>query len=319
MPEFPENIDTCIVIRSVGERTTETLKQLACLVAPAEQVHVIKEFPFEKALRKCFEIGIASQKKWMLTLDGDLLISPKRTREFIKHVQENSSEVVQISAASACKFLACSRQVGIRLYKTEKLPEAISLIPPEGEKSRPESHIVKQMEDKGYPVGRYDDTVAIHDYEQFYSDLFRTCFVYAHKLESFNDDLIKYWESKRDSDTDFRIALIALKAGSAFDRHVPIDSRLTAQIAQGFLKLANIEEKQPLSTGEWNEEEIDSLIENFKIADATTGISKTLSGKSTSWSRLKERIQNRGVFRTAGWLCGMALQKTGQKIQNIFN
>ena len=50
--------DTCVVIRSAGERTEELCRYLAAQQVPEENVVVIREHPFSRAVLKSFEVGL---------------------------------------------------------------------------------------------------------------------------------------------------------------------------------------------------------------------------------------------------------------------
>ena len=62
-----------VVIRASNERTFDLCKAL-CLAQGVESLSIVQEVPFEEALRKCYEIGIASNKKWMVTVDADVSV-----------------------------------------------------------------------------------------------------------------------------------------------------------------------------------------------------------------------------------------------------
>src|SRR5262245_45960159 len=66
--------DVTVVIRNAGERTLELCRQLVCEQVPIANVFVINEYPFEKAARRSYEIGIELGRPWTLFLDADILL-----------------------------------------------------------------------------------------------------------------------------------------------------------------------------------------------------------------------------------------------------
>ncbi|WP_225852784.1 hypothetical protein, partial [Haemophilus parainfluenzae] len=61
------NQDFIVVIRTAGERTFEACRALVAQQVCLDQIHVASEIPFELTLRRCYEIGIESGARWMIT------------------------------------------------------------------------------------------------------------------------------------------------------------------------------------------------------------------------------------------------------------
>ena len=75
---FMDNMS--LSIRSAGERTFEACRELVRKQVPANSVEVVDECPFEKALKRTYEIGILRGAKWTMTLDADVLLRKGQLR-----------------------------------------------------------------------------------------------------------------------------------------------------------------------------------------------------------------------------------------------
>src|SRR5690606_39569755 len=68
--------DLVVIVRTAGERTFELSHSLLLAQVPADRVLVVDERPFEKALRRTYELGIEHAARWTMTLDADVLLRP---------------------------------------------------------------------------------------------------------------------------------------------------------------------------------------------------------------------------------------------------
>ncbi len=67
--------------------------------------------------------------------------------------------------------------------------------------------------------------VGIHDYEQFYADIFRKCFLHFHKHDWLRDLFTQRWNSLSLEDDDYRVALSAFQSGASHSGEVFVDKR----------------------------------------------------------------------------------------------
>lgn len=83
------------VVRSAGERTEHARISLI----EADDVHVIREVPFEHAVRRSFELGLGSD--WLMTVDADMLPLPGAQAEMRRMAAEMRAEVFQFQGRRA--------------------------------------------------------------------------------------------------------------------------------------------------------------------------------------------------------------------------
>lgn len=251
-----------IIIRSVGERTESLCRKLILdQGVPKEAVFVIDEAPFSKAMKVGFEIGISEKRPWTYCVDADLLLRPQSILNMIEHAERQPSNVCEIQGFILDKFFGGARKGGVHLYRTSLLDRVIDLIPAEGQDIRPETHALNAMRAVGYPWKTVPELVGLHDFEQTYEDIFRKCFVQAHKHLGHTELLIPYWRSKATQDIDYQVALAGFSEGIKHFGEVRIDKR--AEYFQGAMKDLETSPKNDINLSEWSLDGIESLIQNW--------------------------------------------------------
>lgn len=179
------------MIRSNGERTKDICERL---VSSQIDVQCIEVAPFTEAVRRCFEIGIEAKADWLLTIDADVLVFPKAVDRFISRTAEMPRNVFHFQGQIRDKLHRKVRCAGHRMYRGSYLPMLIPLIQ---DVIRVESNIVKKFRSQGFKSVAIDDVFGFHDYEQWYSDIYRKASVHAVKHKWWD---IGYWNNSGDMD-----------------------------------------------------------------------------------------------------------------------
>jgi len=249
-----------VVVRSAGERTIEPCHQLLLEIFPKSDIVVISEVPFSKAVEKSLEIGVGSGKEWLACIDADVLISKVETVKFLNYTQTANPNLFCVQSLILDKFFSIIRPSGIHMYRTKLCTKAIGLIPKEGLTLRPESFLKQEMALLGHPTQQSNIVVGIHDFEQYYADIFRKCFLQSHKHSNFMKDVTEFWRIKKKLDLDFQVALYGAMAGAIHQGEVLIDKRFLEKEAVDVLDLKGITEKiqSPLISTE----QIDEILNN---------------------------------------------------------
>lgn len=255
-----------VVVRSVGERTEAACKRLILTQnVPPESVFSIHEFPFSKALSVGFEIGLVEAKKWTIFVDADLLLRGGSIQKMVASGERAPGNVCELHGYVLDKFFGGARMGGVHLYRTSLLELARGLIPKEGENIRPESHVLRSMTDLGFPWRSVPELVGLHDFDQSYEDVYRKCFVQAHKHAHLFDLFLDFWRDRTASDLDYQVALAGFSAGIAHYGEVRIDKQ--ADYFRRGMKVMGIEEKPPLDPGEWSAEAVEEVIRDWREPD----------------------------------------------------
>lgn len=229
------------VIRSVGERTEDVCRRLVEQQLPHSEVVVIRETPFERALRRCFEIGLESGRTWLVAVDADHALLPGAMQALFS--EAGRSDAFQIQGKFRCKFSLSERDGGPRLYRTALLSMAMKMLAPVGSELRPESSMLKRMDALGHRFAKVPVVTSLHDHEQWYVDIYRKGAMHGAKFPRWRQKLWPEWKQRAKTDVDYRVLISGFDSG--------ISDRLTDASAYRSLAGRNLErmgiiEKQPL-------------------------------------------------------------------------
>ena len=215
-----------VVIRSSGERTETLCRELALAQGIGEdQIAIVREAPFPRALRASYEMGIQLGRPWTLCLDADVLLLPGAIADMVTLADRQASSLFEFAGQVLDKFFGGSRGAGHRLYRTALLSEGVECIPLGHNPIRPEWHTIEVMRSRGHPWRHMTYLAGLHDFEQYNRDIFRQCFAYAHKHQKFTELFLSYWRAERSADQDYEVALREFIAGLQFEGELVIDSR----------------------------------------------------------------------------------------------
>ncbi|MEQ9424522.1 MAG: hypothetical protein RJQ09_08905 [Cyclobacteriaceae bacterium] len=232
--------DFKVAIRTIGERTESACYKLLADALPNHQIDIVKEQPFKKAVDTSLRMGIASRKKWLLCIDADVLINRDGLFDLMSFALKSGEDVFAIQGLIADKLLGVMRPAGNHIYRLSLATKALNLI---ADSLRPESDMIKGMAKNGYSWHQTGDLVGLHDYEQFYSDLFKKSFLHYIKHKKHMVDVEKFWASNA-SEQDYRMALWGSLAGRLSDlNQITIDSEIIAETAKANFNISWVLEK----------------------------------------------------------------------------
>ncbi|ACU88254.1 glycosyltransferase family 4 protein [Desulfomicrobium baculatum] len=254
--------DTTAVVRTVGERTTDACLHLLRQILPEEHVHVIREVPFSRAVRRCFEIGIEQSRKWTLVIDADVLVRAAFVAEVLLFADRQQANTFVVQGLVHDKLFNLLRPAGNHLYRTKHLPLALALIPEEGNTLRPEATTIDHMVERGFLFFQKDFVVGLHDYGQHYVDIAKKCFVQSHKHERFVNNALPRWQAWAERDPDFRAAIIGAKAGRQHRETVYIDNVFLEARILADRSGATLGHKEPLEATAYDDNGVVNALRN---------------------------------------------------------
>ena len=312
-----------IIIRSAGERTESLCRKLILDQGVSESsVFVTNEAPFSKAMKVGFEIGIAEKRPWTYCVDADLLLRPQSILKMIEHAEKQPPNLCEIQGYILDKFFGGTRMGGVHLYRTSLLDKVIKLIPPEGKDIRPETHALNAMRAAGYPCLTVQELVGLHDFEQSYEDIFRKCFVHAHKHLNHSELFIPFWRFMSNQDLDYQIALAGFGEGIKHFGEVRIDKR--AEYFRDAMINLEMSYKNEIDLSKWSRNLIESKIQEWveppeywesfpggMVANGGSGISSQVLAQY-KWHRSRNSIRT-SWLHVLGWL----FVKVGRRLKNI--
>ncbi len=235
-----------VIIRSAGERTEEVCSNLLENECGFKHFRSIHEVPFSKAISRGFEIGLESGKPWMLCIDADVLVDKDGIGRLLDVALALPESVFEVQGLVRDKFFPVNRPAGNHLYRLKYAEEALKCIPAEGTSLRPENTMLNVMSSKGYPYFQSDAVVGIHDFYQYYGDIFRKCYLHAKKHGHLLQLVCPYWIAQSKHDADFDVALMASVAAFNSQEKVRVSANFTLEEAEAALKKLGLHEKETL-------------------------------------------------------------------------
>lgn len=320
--------DVHLVIRSAGERTATVAARLAGLCGmAADDIVVVREVPFEQALRASYQEGIRAGRTWTMTLDADVLLNANAIAALIHCADQLPSQFLQLEGCVFDKITGSYRQAGHRIYRTELLPLALTQIPPPSTRVRPERFTLGKMIALGYPSRCVPEVVGLHDFEQHYADLYRKSLVHAKKHPYLLDDLLLRCARQMHEDTDFLIILKGLWDGLRMPGMASIDVRRYEDQARRAMQSMGLTEKAPIADSD------DSLRALTRLCDAVTSTDavpqfvafdkppnpedtpRAPQASGVSWiGKTRRRITQHGLLRGGLASIGALLRLAGQRL-----
>ena len=253
-----------LVIRSCGERTEALCLELARRQLPeGASAEIVRDVPFERTLRHCYNSGLRAGRRWMLTLDADVLVSPAAVVSLLAAAEQMPAHYFQLDGLVLDKITGIHRSAGNRVYRTVMLERALTMIPAEQTTIRPESHVLNLMAEAGFPSRAVDIPVGLHDFEQAYADIYRTAFIHARKHPSWLSGMIARCDRFGRDDPDFIVAGRALADGARHSGLLAIDKRISAELAARALADFGLTEKAAIA-------DVDAIADAFAGYDRAT-------------------------------------------------
>lgn len=243
---FTKISNATVIIRTVGERTSELCAQIARDQVAEENVFIINEIPFSSAVKRTFIIGLENQLPWTIALDADTLVKKNGFRELIHKAEQYPRPFFKGNGRGIVKFFGGGKLSNPHIYTTKFIHTALELFPEENH-LRPETNIKDIVNQKlGLEQAYFTDVVAIQDFEQYYSDIFRKSIVFGHKHQEKLQIFFKNWGNNLSTDLDYLVAFAGLFAGLYSDKSIEIDANKIPANFQALPFLAHLDEKTQL-------------------------------------------------------------------------
>lgn len=249
-----------VVVRTIGERTTGACVASLNAIVPSENIILISEKPFSKAVRKGFAEALNADRKWTLIIDADVLVRANFACEILGYAELLGDDVFLVQGLVHDKLLGTLRAAGNHLYRTVHLEQALGLIPKEGSTLRPENTTTRNMISRNKMFVQTPYLAGLHDYEQDYFDIAKKCFLHTHKHTHFLPILCPKWEELAQIDADFQAALIGASCGASYDGTVLVDSDFFAEQLMVFLEGNEVPAKPAFDSKSYSDEKICSVL-----------------------------------------------------------
>lgn len=307
-----------VTIRSTSERTeTACVQSLLDEGVKRSQIHIINEAPFKKALETCFEVGLKAQTKWLLTFDADMVLIPGILSGFFDAAEDMPEENLQIQGQVLDKFFASVRRGGPRIYRVKYLNEAFEISKSLPDNIRPETNIISNMGKRGYPARYISTAISIHDFDQYYADIYRKS--YAHSIKHLKKlpQILSKTTYIRETDADYKVFLKGIFDSLQSNAEITIDKRILKEETKKALNQIDVEEKKD-SLDSINVREVlhDFSVSEYYLSFENMDFKDVPSKKSHIFLK---NLKDKGVVKGLIYLFGITLSKTGDYFQRSMN
>jgi hypothetical protein len=232
-----------VVIRHTNERTVDACLNLLVSQVSSDNIQIISETPFSSAVKKTFEIGIDCNRDWTLAIDADIFVTNDCVDTLVSVAENLEDYFFEIQGRILDKFYGVPRGGGPHLYRTKYIKDAIKFIPEEGTSLRPESDTYDKMAEIGYHYYFGKEVYGLHDYEQFYKDIYRKGFLHTKKHWRHLTHFEKLWFDKKQTDFDFSVALFGFEQAQKFTETVYVDRNFFPVELTAYLEMNGYSEK----------------------------------------------------------------------------
>jgi hypothetical protein len=301
--------DLLAVIRSSGERSFEACKALLAREIPGVSIHAVEQRPFEAALRSCYRLGMESGAPWMLTLDGDVLVKGGAVMDLLREARRLPRHFVQVEGLIHDKLLGEYRNAGHRIYRTAHLPAALAVLPAPGTELRPEFETLQRLERRGFPSAQCGVVLGVHDYEQYYRDLYRKAFVHGQKHPHWLSERVPKWRALAEADRDFLVATRGFLDGFQARARAVIDAGQYGALADEALDDLGLEEKPALGHSDPTLATLEGLVAEV--------LSKPAGSLGAARMKFATAYRRLGPARMVAYLLGSALYHAGTHLRGM--
>lgn len=307
-----------VTVRSTGERTeTACVRSLLDEGVKRSQIHIIKEAPFKKALETCFEVGLKAQTKWLLTFDADMVLIPGILSGFFDAAEDMPEENLQIQGQVLDKFFASVRRGGPRIYRVKYLNEVCEISKSLPDTIRPETNIISNMGERGYPARYISTAISIHDFDQYYADIYRKS--YAHSIKHLKKlpQILSQTTYINETDADYKVFLKGIFDSLLSNVEISIDKRILKEETKEALNQIDVEERTDIP----EVIDVNEKIQQYSVSKFYLSFEKMdfKDVPSKTSHILVKNLKKKGVVRGIVYLFGVSLSKAGNFFQRLVN
>lgn len=227
-----------IIIRTTGERTENK-----CITEAQKQgnVHIIRAFPFGESIRQTYKMALDIGQEFIPVVDADVILKPGVLKQAMQEMATKNKNIFCLDGKTNCKVMLQNRRAGIHIYRTSMIETAYKFI--DDNHIKPESNVRRSMVKLGFPTYSSKIIFGLHDWEQYYKDLWRKTVLQTYKLAKMIGNRPQKWKRLSENDLDYKVIFHAHNYGKTLDRNTfRIDARKDYGAVDGLQKL-EIEEK----------------------------------------------------------------------------
>lgn len=243
--------DVFVILRSAKERSAPLAEKAVLL--QTSRYAVIEEYPFSSALKKMFTVGKERPERFLLAVDADVVLHPGSVEKIVEIAGEHLKKhpnlfFLDFFVMDKFRGKCCS---GCHLYVNRYSTDLLTHLVNDVDDTRPENHLVLDFA-KTHKLAHEKSQfiVGLHDFEQYYRDLYAKYFRRAKRRKHEAEMLIHVLEERKKyyskEDQDFAVALKGLHDG--IQANISLKPLFDARHYQKIEEILPIQEKDALFT-----------------------------------------------------------------------
>lgn len=302
------NNNFIVVLRSVSERTEKACyHSILNQIKDESKIHITRISPFKSALEYGYELAIKKKMKWLLTADADTVLIPDTLDKFFLIAEEMPDHYLQVQGRILDKITGTIRRGGPRIYRVEHLKKALLLSESSDDTIRPEQYIIRKMGEMGYPSRYISPVLCIHDFEQYYRDIYRNAYVHANKhIDLLPTIITNALTLKTSEDQDYKIIIKGLKDGIFGHKEQFINDNLYIDDARKAIHEVELSEKCKLDSLI----DVENIINQYSISNNDLTFEKnTFKDIPSNQPVIIKVMKSKGFFRGSINILGLILNK----------
>lgn len=261
--------DLIVIVRSVGERTENACLDIVQSQLNSEkQAHLVKGKPFSEAHMNSIQIALDSKANWALFLDADVLLRNDALEIIVQEAKKIAEPFFQLNFRILDRGFG-GESYGVHFYSTKYFEHALKYKEVAFVAQRPEFAICRELAvHEGIPSITSKISVALHGYQQYYIDLYRTTFVRAIKYSRHLEYMFRLYKEGyigvENDDFDMRFMFWGLVDGMIYGYEhdtAPLNREFYTEKIHHIYSILNVQEK-----GEFFIEEgyVESVFNTYK-------------------------------------------------------
>ncbi|MGA8262216.1 MAG: hypothetical protein WB783_18580 [Arenicellales bacterium] len=174
---------------------------------------IIRENTHYAAVEKTYEIGLDNGRDWTFSVDADVILEPRMVERVLDDLFSSSEDVRVAHPGVIDKLYRLKRWAGIQIYRTDSLEElrGIFKLKKQQRQLKIEGACISELRGRGRKVAFMKRVVGLHDYYQYYRDLYRKFYLNAIRNQEMNRQAMRLWSYWCRFDDDYRVALAAME------------------------------------------------------------------------------------------------------------
>lgn len=251
------------VVRTVGERTENLCNELIVRYKNQnEPMFTVRRPTHVDAIQETLELAADQPGGWIVAVDADMLLYPgalNQMRTELNSVHENAS-VVHFAVSD--KFYRM-RRWGVTAYRQCAAAEGAIVLSDirKNPSLKIERALIRKLQEAGRIIDFSKTDVALHDFYQYYSDLYRKAYLNAVRNPAITKRAEKVWKRVATSDPDYIVILKGTH--DAVDGSVRLSNSVRdfePTRLKEIVESLGLEEKSPLTSAVFGKWDLEALV-----------------------------------------------------------